>query len=262
MGDDLLVERTGGVLRLTINREDKRNALNGEVLRAMLAALRQVAQRDPAEGERVVVVTGAGGRVFCSGADLAQMAPDATGLEQHEGRGLLRDVVLAMRACPVPVVARVQGLCLAGGVGLALGADIVLASSDAQFGLPEVKLGLWPFMVSALLARHVGPKRALDLMLAGERIDATQAEAAGLVSRVFDAASYDADVDAYLARLVAAAPVAVRLGKAAFQAAQDTPLAPALEAMQAQLSLLTTTNDVAEGLTAFFEKRPPRWSGR
>ncbi len=262
MSEDLLVEREHGVLRLTINREDTRNALNGAVLRGMLTALRDVGRAEPDEADRVVVVTGAGERVFCSGADLAQMAPDATGLEQHEGRGLLRDVVLAMRACPVPVVARVQGLCLAGGVGLALGCDIVLASSHTQFGLPEVNLGLWPFMVSALLARHVSPKRALDLMVSGERINAQQAQGAGLVSRVFDAASFDADVDAYLARLAAAAPVAVRLGKAAFQAVEETALAPALEAMQAQLSLLTTTNDVAEGLTAFFEKRPPRWSGR
>jgi enoyl-CoA hydratase len=257
LSDELLVERDHGVVRLTINREAKRNALSGDVMRGLLAALREVG-----DGDRVVLVTGAGDRVFCSGADLAQMAPDATGLEQHEGRGLLRDVVLAMRACPVPVVARVQGMCLAGGMGLAMGCDIVLASSDAVFGLPEVNLGLWPFMVSALLSRHVSPKRAMDLMVSGERIDAHQAYAAGLVSRVFDAASYDADVDAYIARLLAAAPVAIRLGKAAFQAAEETALAPALEAMQAQLSLLTTTKDVTEGLTAFFEKRAPRWSGR
>src|SRR5204862_8073347 len=129
----------------------------------------------------------AGEKVFCSGADLGVMTNDATGLEQHEGRGLIRDVVLAFRNCPRPIVARVQALCLAGGVGLALGCDVVLASSAAAFGLPEVSLGLWPFMVSALLERHVSPKHAMDLMLSTERIDAAAAYNMGLVSRVFPA---------------------------------------------------------------------------
>src|SRR5437763_11806432 len=155
---DLRVDQDGHVLRLMIDREDKRNALSGEVLRGLLDAASSVTAQDDT---RVIVVSAAGSKVFCSGADLAVMTNDATGLEQHEGRGLLRDVVLAFRACPVPVLARVQGLCLAGGVGLALGCDIVLASTAAQFGLPEVGLGLWPFMVSALLARHVSPKHAM-----------------------------------------------------------------------------------------------------
>jgi enoyl-CoA hydratase/carnithine racemase len=117
-------------------------------------------------------------------------------------------------------------------------------------------------MVSALLVRHVSPKHAMDLMLSGERIDAATAYPIGLVSRVFPAESYAADVDAYVARLAAAPPVAVRLGKAAWTAVEQTPLEPALEAMQAQLSLLTTTKDAAEGIAAFFEKREPRWTGR
>src|SRR4051794_24597586 len=190
------------------------------------------------------------------------MTNDATGLEQHEGRGLLRDVVLAFRSCPVPVVARVQGLCLAGGVGLALGCDIVLASSAAQFGLPEVDLGLWPFMVSALLAAHVSPKVAMELMLSGRRVPAAEAHRLGLVSRVLPADSFDSEVEDVVGSLARKPPVAVRLGKAAFLSALEMPLVPALEAMQAQLSLLTTTADVAEGVTAFFEKRQPRWQGR
>jgi enoyl-CoA hydratase len=256
---DLLVERTGAVLRLTINREAKRNALSGEVLRGMRDA---VAEVGPDDETRVVVVAAAGDKVFCSGADLGVMTNDATGLEQHEGRGLLRDVVLGFRACPRPVVARVQGLCLAGGLGLAMGCDVVLASSAAAFGLPEVDLGLWPFMVSALLARHVSPKHGMDLMVSGQRIDAEAAYRMGLVSRVFPAASYASEVDAYVDRLAGLPPVALRLGKAAWAAAEETPLAPALEAMQAQLSLLTTTQDAAEGVAAFFEKRPPRYTGR
>jgi enoyl-CoA hydratase/carnithine racemase len=209
------------------------------------------------------VVRSVGDRVFCAGADLAVMSNDATGLEQHEGRGLLKELVVAMRECPKPVIARVQGLCLAGGIGLAAGCDVVLAKESAQFGMPEVDRGLWPFMVSALLTRHLSPKHAMDYMLTGERFDARTAYAMGLVSRVFADGDFDAAFDAYVAKVASAAPVAVRLGKAAWAAAAETtPLPTALEAMQAQLSLLTTTKDVAEGITAFFEKRPPRWTGR
>ena len=256
---DLRVERANGVLTLTIDREEKRNSLSGDVLRGMLDAVSAV----EAGGDvRVVVVAAAGDKVFCSGADLGVMTNESTGLEQHEGRGLLRDVVLAFRACPVPVVARVQGLCLAGGVGLALGCDVVLATDAAVFGLPEVGLGLWPFMVSALLARHVSPKHAMHLMLSAERIDAETAYQMGLVSRVYPADTFPAETDAFAERLAAAPPIAVRLGKAAWTTAEEAPLAPALEAMQAQLSLLTTTRDAAEGVAAFFEKRPPHYTGR
>jgi enoyl-CoA hydratase/carnithine racemase len=248
-----------GVLRLHIDREDKRNALSAGVLRALLDGVRSAADG----AVHVVLLSSAGDRVFCAGADLAVMGNDATGLEQHEGRGLLATLVVAMRECPVPVVGRVQGLCLAGGVGLVAGCDIVLAAERARFGLPEVERGLWPFMVSALLARHISPKHAMDWMLTGERFDARTAYAAGLVSRVLPDDGFDDAVTAYVEKLAAAPPVAVRLGKAAWTSATETPSLPvALEAMLAQLSLLTTTHDVAEGIAAFFDKRPPTWSGR
>ena len=253
---DLAVTNDGGVLRLHIDREPKRNALNGDVLRGMLTAL-----REPGDA-RVVLVTSAGDRVFCSGADLVQMAPDATGLEVHEGRGLLREVVLAMHQCPLPVVASVQGLCLAGGVGLVMGCDIVLASDAAAFGLPEVDLGLWPFMVSALLGRHVSPKRAMEMMLSARRVPAEEAREMGLVSRVVPAADLAAETAQLTESLAAKPPVAVRLGKAAFHAAMESSLTAGLEAMQAQLSLLNTTQDAAEGVGAFLEKRKPVWKGR
>jgi enoyl-CoA hydratase/carnithine racemase len=217
------------------------------------------ALRDPGQA-RVVLVSSAGDRVFCSGADLVQMAPDATGLEVHQGRGLLREVILAMRDCPLPVVASVQGLCLAGGVGLAMGCDIVLAAETAAFGLPEVDLGLWPFMVSALLGRHVSPKRAMELMLSARRVPAAEALEMGLVSRVVS--DLQGETDALVQALADKPPVAVRLGKAAFHAAMESSLQAGLEAMQAQLSLLTTTQDAAEGVGAFLEKRKPQWTGR
>jgi enoyl-CoA hydratase/carnithine racemase len=302
---DLRVELASGVLALTVDREDRRNALNEAVLDGMHAAVTA-----PPPEARVVLVRSAGDRAFCAGADLAVMTsepsvpcgtpapgraggageashpppsvscgtpapgraggageashpPPSTGLELHVARGGLRRVVEAMRSCPLPVVARVQGLCLAGGVGLALGCDLVVAADTASFGLPEVNLGLWPFMVSALLTRHVSPKVAMDLMLTGRRIGAAEALAVGLVSRVVPSADLDAEVDGLLRDLAAKPPMAVRLGKAAFASAAETAGLPhALEAMQAQLSLLTQTADAAEGVAAFFGKREPKWSGR
>jgi enoyl-CoA hydratase/carnithine racemase len=254
-----LVVTPGPVLRLHLDREPKRNALSGEVLQGMLDALRAVR---PGDDTRVVLLTSAGEKVFCSGIDLVQMAPDATGLEVHESRGLLREVVLAMRSCPVPVVAAVQGLCLAGGVGLVLGCDVVLASDAAAFGLPEVDLGLWPFMVSALLARHVSPKRAMELMLSGRRWPASEALEMGLLSRVVPAAQLADETEALVGQVRSKPPVAVRLGKAAFAAAQESSLEAGLAAMQAQLSLLNTTQDASEGVGAFLARRPPVWTGR
>lgn len=251
---DLVVTREAGVLRLHINREPKRNALNGDVLRGMLQALQDLGEA------RVVLVTSEGDKVFCSGADLVQMAPDATGLEVHEGRGLLREVVLAMAASPVPVIASVQGICLAGGVGLIMGCDIVLVAETAEFGLPEVNLGLWPFMVSALLARHLSPKRAMEMMLSARRVPAREALEMGLISRVV--ADLPGETATLVAELAAKPPVAVRLGKAAFAAALESSLTAGLDAMQAQLSLLNTTQDASEGVRAFLEKRPAVWTGR
>ena len=253
---DLRVEADGPILRLTIDREQRRNALNDAMLRGMIAAV-----REPGDA-RVILVTGAGDKVFCAGADLSLMSEEATGLERHEARGGLRELMIAMRRCPLPVVARVQGLCLAGGVGLALGCDLVVASEAAEFGLPEVNLGLWPFMVSVLLARHCSPKLALDLMMSGRRLPAREAAAAGLVSRLVPAENLDSVVETLAGELAAKPPVAVRLGKAAFAAVEETSYEAALEAMQGQLSLITQTGDAAEGVAAFFQKRPPQWSGR
>ena len=254
---DLRSSLDDGVLTLLIDRADKRNALNDAVTHGLRDALLV-----PPDGARVIVVRSAGDRVFCAGADLAVMGEDATGLEAHESRGGVREVVVAMRHCPLPVVVRVQGLCLAGGVGLALGADLVVCSDTAEWGLPEVDRGLWPFMVSALLVSHVSPKRALDWMLTGRRLDAYEALDAGLVSRVVPAATLDKEVDELAASLAAKAPVALRLGKQAWITASEAPLEVALEALQAQLALITTTRDAAEGVAAFFAKRPPVWQGR
>jgi enoyl-CoA hydratase/carnithine racemase len=256
---DVRAEVVDRVLTLTIDREERRNALSPEVLHALVEGVGVRAHQDDV---RVVVVTGAGEAAFCAGADLVAFDPAATPLDHHEARGGLRALVLAIRGCPRPVIARVQGLCLAGGLGVALACDLVIASEAAAFGTPEVEVGLWPFMVGALLARHVSEKRALDLMLTGRRIDAATALDWGLVSRVVPAAALDATVAEVAAGLAAKSPLVLRMGKAAWYATEEVALAPALAQLQAQLSLLAQSHDAAEGVLAFREKRSPEWTGR
>ncbi len=246
---DLVVSENGGVLRLMIDREDKRNALSDELAGAISAAL-------SATDARVVLLSSRGDKVFCAGADLSVM----TDADADEGRGGVRRVVEAMRACPAPVVVRVQGLCLAGGVGLVLGADLAIASASAEFGLPEVNLGLWPFMVSVLLAQHVSPKIAMDLMLTGRHVGAAEALALGLVSRVAADRDLDAEVEQVLAQVAAAAPLAVQQGKQAFLQLLTT--GSSLREMQDRLTALARTEDAAEGIAAFRERRAPHWQTR
>ncbi len=244
---DLVVEQTGGVLRLRIDREVKRNALSDELATAICDSL---ATTDA----RVVLLSSSGDRVFCAGADLAVMSGPS-----NATRGGVRRVVEAMRDCPAPVVVRVQGLCLAGGVGLVLGADLAIAADSAELGLPEIERGLWPFMVSVLLAQHVSPKVAMDLMLTGRRIPAHEALTLGLLSRVVPSAALDDEVETVLAGLAAAAPLAVQQGKQAFRRLYDLQ---ELTPMQDDLSRLAGSADAAEGIAAFREKRPPQWQGR
>jgi enoyl-CoA hydratase len=253
---DLEVGFEEGILRLTIEREAKRNSLTVEVLEGVADAVRSYGHRESA---RMVLVSTAGAQVFSAGADLRVMDNDATLYETHRARSVMKDVLIAFRRCPVPVLVKVQGTCLAGGLALVLGADVALASDAASFGLPEVSLGLWPF--SGLLARHVSPKHALDLMLTGDRIRAEAAYQIGLVSRVFPESSFHQDVEAYALKVAVAAPLAVRMGKAAWEIAHQQHFESTLEALCGQLSLLTTTRDAAEGVAAFFEKRPPRYTG-
>ena len=253
----VLVARRGPARWLTINRPERRNALSGDVLAGLVEGLRVD------DDARVVVLTGAGDRVFCAGADLAAGAAESTGLEQHEARGGLLTLFAAMAGCPLPVIARVNGLCLAGGVGVLLAADLAVAEESVEIGLPEVGIGLWPFMVSALLARHVSPKRALDLCMTGRRLPAAEAADWGLLSRVAPAGQLDATVEALCDELATKSPLTLRVGKQSWYAAAAGPsLDLALGHLQAQLSLLAQSKDAVEGVTAFFEKRPPEWTGR
>jgi enoyl-CoA hydratase/carnithine racemase len=259
VGSELLVESGDGVCRITVNRPERRNALSWSVIAELRAALAEA--KDDAD-VRVVVVTGAGDRAFCAGADLGGMADGASFLELHEGRGGLGDLFLELYALGKPTIARVFGYALAGGMGLALACDFVIAADDAQFGTPEIDVGLWPYMITVPLVRSMPPKKALELMLTGRRVDAAEAERIGFVNRVVPFAELDAAVDELAAALAAKSPAIVKLGRDAFYDVWDRDAADALAHLHPMLTLTTLTEDAREGLAAFGEKRKPEWKGR
>jgi len=253
-------QQQGQVLTLTINRPEARNALNPEVLEGLIAGFEAVGELDDV---RVVVLTGAGDRAFCAGADLAGgLTADASIVEQHEQRGMLRRLFGAVEALEVPLVGRINGHALAGGLGVALACDLLIAAEDAAFGTPEVRVGLWPYVISALIVEHVGPKRALELMMTGERLTAAEAERWGLVNRVVPRDELDAAVDTLLAQLLAGAPLALALGRRSYHEARSMSPSGAMAYLHGMLDLTVQTEDVAEGIGAFFAKREPQWKGR
>jgi enoyl-CoA hydratase len=260
VGDDLVRSTLeGGVLTVTINRPDQRNAVNPTVNRALLAAV----DRAGTDGEvRVVVLTGAGDRAFCAGGDLAGMAPDAGAIAHHRDRSVFAQVLRALRDLPKPVIARVNGHALAGGFGLALACDLVVAADHATLGTTEVKVGMWPYMITTVITDHLGPKRTLELMLTGRRLSAAEAADWGLVNRVVPAAELDGAVAALAGELLALSPAVIGLGLEAYATAAEMRRDDALAYLASMLGLHLQTEDVVEGITAFLAKRPPQWKGR
>jgi enoyl-CoA hydratase/carnithine racemase len=255
----VLLERAGHVARLVINRPDRRNALSWEVvglLRSHLADLRAD------DDVRVVVLTGAGERAFCAGADLSGMAEGAGYLDLHEARGELAALFRDLWALGKPTVARVRGYALAGGFGLALACDLVVAADDAQFGTPEIDVGLWPFMITVPLVRSMPPKVALELMMTGRRVGAEEAQRIGFATQVVPVDGLDDAVDQLTATLAAKSPAVMRLGRDSFYAVWDQAADEALRTLHPLLTVTTATEDAAEGIAAFLEKRPPEWRGR
>ena len=256
----VLYEVAGSVARITINRPEARNALWPAVMEGLLRAFERAAA-DPEV--RAVVLTGAGDRAFCAGGDLGGPGfAHKSALERHHDRRTFADLFRAMNRLGKPLVARVRGHCLAGGFGLALGCDLVVASEDASFGTPEVKRGLVPMMIMATIFRNVGRKKGMELLLTGERISAAEAERLGLVNYVVPADQLDAKVDELLGKLLALSPAVLRLGRDAFYAMQDMEFDRALDYLQAMLTVNLASEDAAEGVRAFLEKREPVWKGR
>lgn len=254
---ELLVDVADHVGTLTINRPAKRNALSWDLISSMSDAVGAM-RADPAV--RVVVLTGAGDRAFCAGADLGTMADGASVAELHDGRGELAKLFQALWGLGKPTIARVRGYALAGGFGLAMACDLAVAADDAVFATPEIDVGLWPHMITVPLTRSMPPKVALELMMTGRRVDATEAQRIGFVNRVVPPAQLDAAVAELTAVLAAKSPTAMRLGRDSFYGAWDLPADDALRMLHPALSVTATTEDAAEGIAAFAEKRPPRWA--
>lgn len=256
--DVVISERRGPALHITIDRPDRRNAINPEVVRGISEALSSAESDDSV---RVVVLTGAGEKAFCAGGDLGGMTADSQ-VGQHFLRAEVGELFKQMRSSRLPIVARVNGHALAGGFGLMLACDLVVAAEHAGMGTPEIDLGLWPFMITAVIQRDLPRKVALDLMLTGKRITAAEGERWGFVNRVVPAADLDAAVDELIENLVSKSPLIASLGKRSFYRAEDMGFDASLDYLSGMLTVCLESEDTVEGVTAFLQKRPPEWKNR
>jgi enoyl-CoA hydratase/carnithine racemase len=253
---DIRLERRADALWVWIDRESRRNAINSAVLTGIGDAVKMAAD-DPAI--RAIVLTGAGDKAFCAGADLShgtdtfQAGPE----EPTTDFGRLARIV---RTAGIPIIARVNGACVAGGMGLMSLCDLVVAAHHARFGLPEVKVGVFPMQVLVFLRTTMHARHINELCLTGELITATRAAEMGLVNEIAPAGELDARVESLIAKLRAASPTAVRRGKQAIFAMEMMAFNEAIAFAEAQIALVSRSSDAQEGFAAFNEKRKPRWA--
>jgi enoyl-CoA hydratase len=248
-----------GVATITMNQPDTRNALSAELLGGLIAAFERARAEDAA---RCVVLASSHERTFSSGANLGGFAADTPLVERHFASERFVGLFKLIGELGKPTICEARGHVLAGALGIALACDLIVASEQASFGTPEINIGAFPFMIMALIYRNVPRKRANELLLLGERWSAEQALEAGIVNRVVPDGELEATVADWAAKLAAKSPVIMRLGKEAMRRQLDMPLDDALDYLRAQLSLAQSTEDIAEGVGAFFEKRDPVWKGR
>lgn len=259
MPEELLYEVVDGVATVTLNRPDQRNALNGDLLAALVDAMKQARDDDDV---RAVVLTGAGDKVFCAGADLGGFAAETPLVEKHFASDLFLEFFSLMPKLGKPSLCAANGHVLAGGMGLALSCDLVIVREGARFGTPEINVGAFPYMIMALIYRNVPRKKVNEMMLLGEQISAEDAVACGLANTVVPVNEFDDAVADWATRLASKSPVLMRLGHDAMYRQQDMAFEDALEMLRSQLSLTFSTEDIREGVSAFFEKRDPEWKGR
>jgi enoyl-CoA hydratase len=254
----LRYEVADAVATIALDDPATRNALSDALLDDLLSAL-AAARDDPQV--RCVVLASTHETVFSSGGDLAGFTAPVPLVERHEANARFPRLFELIGRLGKPVVCAARGHVLGGALGLALACDLVIAGERATFGTPEINVGVFPFMIAALIARNVGRKKMTELLLLGERVDAHEAQRVGLVNRVVAADAFDAAVAGWAQELAAKSPIIVKLGKDALYAQQDMGFGQALEYQRAQLSIALSTDDAHEGVAAFMERREPRWSG-
>jgi enoyl-CoA hydratase len=257
--EQVLAAMDGHVATVTLNRPEQRNPLSATMLSELATAFRWC-QQEP--DVRVIVLTGAGDRVFCAGADLASFDGGVTDLERHRSRDLFVDLFTLMASLGKPIVGRINGHALAGGLGLACACDLLVSSDTATFGTPEINVGIWPMMIQAILSRNVPRKVLLEMEMLGDRWTATQLEGFGVINRVVPHDQLDNAVKDITDKLVKKSPVAMRLGRDSFYRQQDMEFGAALAYLHSQFTLVTLTEDSKEGIKAFFEKREPDFKGK
>ena len=259
---EILYEARGPEARITLNRPDKRNPIGPTTIGELLHALDR-AKHDRAI--RVVVITGAG-KAFSAGGDLSSMGgggkPLESGAAESRLPGTYVDLNLALVRLGKPSLAMVNGHAMAGGLGLVVACDLAIAADDVQLGTPEINVGLWPMMIMSTILRNVPRKRAVELLLTGDRVDAATAERLGLITRAVPRERLDAEVAALCDKLVGKSPLIMKMGLDAFHYMQDLDFEPALRHLEGELARVLGTEDAGEGLMAFLQKRPPVWKGR
>jgi len=240
-----------GVATVTLSNPEKRNMLSGQMLTELVDAMKTA-----------VVLPGAGDKVFCAGADLGGFAADVPLVAKHFASDLFLEFFRLMSRLGKPSLCAANGHVLAGGMGLALSCDLLIAKEGATFGTPEINVGAFPYMIMAIIYRNVPRKKVNEMMLLGERLSAEQAVEYGLANKVVPAEEFDTAVADWATKLASKSPVLMRLGHDAMYRQQDMAVDDALDYLRSQLSLTFTTEDIVEGVTAFFEKRDPQWKGR
>jgi enoyl-CoA hydratase/carnithine racemase len=257
--EPLLYSAADGVATITLNEPSTRNALSPAVLTGLIACFERA--RDE-EAVRAVVLASSHETVFSSGANLGGFAMDTPLVHRHFGSNAFVSLFKLIGELGKPTLVAASGHVLAGALGIALACDLIVAKDTATFGTPEINVGAFPFMIMALIYRNVPRKKANELLLLGERWSAQEALVAGLVNKVVTAEEFDVAVAEWAAKLASKSPVIMRLGKEAMRRQLDMPLDDALDYLRSQLTLATSTEDIVEGVTAFFQKREPEWKGR
>src|SRR3954469_13757674 len=247
------------VATVAMNRPEARNALSDQLLDDLIAALTDARDDDDV---RCVVLTSTHEKVFSAGGDLGAFASDAPLIEKYHATDRFPRLFQLIGGLGKPTLCAANGHVLAGALGVALACDLIIAKEGARFGTPEINVGVFPFMIMALIYRNVGRKKTNELLLLGEQIDAYEAQRIGIVNRGVAADGFDAAVADWAGRLAAKSPLLMRLGKDAMHRQQDMALADAIEFLHGQLTISFSTADIQEGVKAFFEKREPVWTGR